>query len=409
MRERMVPLRNALHQFRVLTARYTELLLGDPRSLRLLLLQAPIVAVFLLMGFFDKNFQDSLPDLRAMNEQEKTMLRALDAVSDLAGGNKPLTEEQSQALKRVQVEVPLADRSVTLNGVQLLGIVHRLHELPGNAKMHEVLQSARLTFSEADGTYSLTLAEFTQLFRQLHESGLIQRFLDYKGPFIPQGQIINPRYTYILLFILVMIVMWFGCNNAAKEIVKEEAIYGRERAVNLGIVPYLGSKFLVLSLITMVHAFLLMVILYGTLAALHAINPEVYSVPSPSHMLNYPAQFGVLALLATTGVAMGLVLSACVSSPDRANALLPYVLIPQMILGGGFLAVSSGPLYYLAVVLSPVYWAYRAVHLGTSKLPELFPGHTNYSDNIWLPCQALALQTIVLLGLTAVLLRRKDV
>ena len=36
------------------------------------------------------------------------------------------------------------------------------------------------------------------------------------------------------LFLVSIIVLWSGCNNAAKEIVKEEAIYGRERAVNLG-------------------------------------------------------------------------------------------------------------------------------------------------------------------------------
>ena len=73
---------------------------------------------------------------------------------------------------------------------------------------------------------------------------------------------------------------------------------------------------------------------------------------------------GVMALLAMTGVAAGLLLSACVTTPDRANALLPYVLIPQIILGGGLLPVKHQPLSGLAMVLSPVYWAYRGVHRG---------------------------------------------
>ena len=55
----------------------------------------------------------------------------------------------------------------------------------------------------------------------------------------------------------------------------------------------------------------------------------------------------VFSVLGMAGVAMGLLLSACVTSPDRANALLPYVLIPQMILGGGFISVS-GPLFWVA-------------------------------------------------------------
>jgi hypothetical protein len=103
-----------------------------------------------------------------------------------------------------------------------------------------------------------------------------------------------------------------------------------------------------------------------------------------------------------------LLLSACVATPDRANALLPYVLIPQLILGGGFLDVSHGLLHYLSAVLSPVYWAFRAVHLNADQLPDNFPGHVPYSNNVWLPCLALGAQTVVLLCLTAWFLRRKE-
>src|SRR5207302_23450 len=166
-----------------------------------------------------------------------------------------------------------------------------------------------------------------------------------QGPVVPVGMIVNPRYTYMLQFLIVLIVLWFGCNNAAKEIVKEEAIYGRERAVNLRIAPYLASKFLVLSVVTAFHAGLLMLLLYGPLELFARYAPGP-SAPPPGHMLGYAAQLGVLALLATVGVALGLLLSACVSTPDRANALLPYVLIPQMILGGGILSVHHGALYY---------------------------------------------------------------
>src|SRR4029078_11309079 len=90
--------------------------------------------------------------------------------------------------------------------------------------------------------------------------------LEADGPVVPDRMAIDPRYTYMLLFIIVIAVLWLGCNNAAKEIVKEEAIYGRERAVNLGILPYLASKFLVLGAITTVQAGLLMGMVYGVLA-----------------------------------------------------------------------------------------------------------------------------------------------
>src|SRR5262249_43456281 len=219
----------------------------------------------------------------------------------------------------------------------------------------------------------------------------------------------NPRFTYMLLFILVMIVMWFGCNNAAKEIVKEEAIYGRERAVNLAILPYLASKFLVLSVITAFHALVLMALLYGALALGNFLFPDFCTVPYPGHYLALLPQFGVLVLLAMAGVALGLLLSACVSTPDRANALLPYVLIPQMILGGGILSAHTGVLHYLAITLSPVYWAYRAVPCGAHDLPESVPFHVPYPDGLTSPCEALRIQTAVLLLLTAWFLKRKVV
>src|SRR5262249_29209976 len=105
----------------------------------------------------------------------------------------------------------------------------------------------------------------------------------------------------------------------------------------------------------------------------------------------------------------GLLLSACVSSPDRASALLPYVLIPQIILGGGLIAVTREPLRSLAMTLSPVYWAFRGVHRGATTLPRDLPFHMDYDDTVWLVCAALVVQMVVLLGLTAWFLRRKDV
>jgi hypothetical protein len=83
------------------------------------------------------------------------------------------------------------------------------------------------------------------------------------------------------------------------------------------------------------------------------------------------------------------------------------VLIPQMILGGGFIAVT-GLLFWVAAFVCPVYWAFRAVHLGANVLPAGFPGHAYDPDGIFWPCLALVGQTVVLLGLTYVALRKKE-
>jgi hypothetical protein len=231
--------------------------------------------------------------------------------------------------------------------------------------------------------------------------------LDSEGPVMPDRIIVNPRYTYMLLFVLVLAVLWFGCNNAAKEIVKEDAIYSRERSVNLHITPYLASKFLVLGVISAIQVFLLMAVMYGVLFALN--SGLGWDAPAREYLLDFPAQYGVLLLLAMTGVALGLLLSACVANPDRASTLLPYVLIPQMILAGGIIPIRDGPLYWLASTACPAYWGFRGIRANATTLPPDFPGHMDYADNPWIAVTLLAVQTVVLLLVTGWCLRRKDV
>src|SRR5262249_37059397 len=148
----------------------------------------------------------------------------------------------------------------------------------------KLLEATRFTVDGGGQQVTVTGADLSQAMSNLHESHIPAKLLAIEGPVVPDKQGLNPRFTYMLLFILVMIVLWCGCNNAAKEIVKEEAIYGRERAINLGIVPYLASKFLVLTLITVFQALVLMALIYGSLELLHGLLPG-HSVPSPIHCL----------------------------------------------------------------------------------------------------------------------------
>ena len=60
-----------------------------------------------------------------------------------------------------------------------------------------------------------------------------------------------------LLNLMVVSCFWFGCNTAAKELVKERAIFQRERDYNLRITSYFLSKLLVLTLIGLLQASLL--------------------------------------------------------------------------------------------------------------------------------------------------------
>src|SRR5258708_16043797 len=61
------------------------------------------------------------------------------------------------------------------------------------------------------------------------------------------------KYLFIMAFAAVM----FGCINGAREIVKEDPIYRRERAVNLGIAPYMFSKITVLGVLCLLQSAIL--------------------------------------------------------------------------------------------------------------------------------------------------------
>ncbi len=64
-------------------------------------------------------------------------------------------------------------------------------------------------------------------------------------------------------FIAVIAAMWFGCSNAAQQIIGEIQIVGRERVCGLGLNTYYFSKLTFLSLLTAAQTVLLLVCTIG--------------------------------------------------------------------------------------------------------------------------------------------------
>ncbi len=126
------------------------------------------------------------------------------------------------------------------------------------------------------------------------------------------------------LFLMVVAAIWFGIINAVREIVKEAAIYRRERAMHLGIVPYVLSKVVVLGVLCLVQSLILLAIIGGK--------------------GGYPAQgilwppfvelYISLALTALAGLMIGLALSALSPNADRALSLVPLIMLPEIIFSG---------------------------------------------------------------------------
>jgi len=127
------------------------------------------------------------------------------------------------------------------------------------------------------------------------------------------------------LFLMVASAVWFGCSNAAREIVGEQAIYRRERMVNLMIPSYVASKFAVLGAVCALQCLMLLAIVYVPLGLSGG----------------FVGMYAILLLTSLVGLGMGLSLSSLVSTPEASIALVPLLLIPQIILGGAIMPVHE--------------------------------------------------------------------
>ncbi|MCH2109952.1 MAG: ATP-binding cassette domain-containing protein [Polyangiaceae bacterium] len=149
------------------------------------------------------------------------------------------------------------------------------------------------------------------------------------------------------LFFLIISAVWFGTSNAAREIVKERAILEREAHMSLGIRQYVFSKFIVLAGLCLIQCCTLLAIVFPCLA-IEGGWPSFLQLT------------GICTLTAWTSVASGLVLSSLVSSDQAATALTPLTLIPQVILGGLIVPLSTNHALKWPMMLMPTRWGFEA-------------------------------------------------
>lgn len=147
-----------------------------------------------------------------------------------------------------------------------------------------------------------------------------------------------------LVFLLAVSCFWFGCNNSAKEIVKERTIYDRERDFNLRPDSYYASKLAVLLLIGALQSALLFAIVRAWCGPTGPVLPML----------------SVLVLLAAAGTTLGLALSACAASEEMAIAMIPMAVIPQIILSG-VIAPLEGASNALAWIFVSTFWGKRGL------------------------------------------------
>lgn len=231
--------------------------------------------------------------------------------------------------------------------------------------------------------------------------------------FIASGVGINAARA---LFIIAFIAVLFGAINGTREIVKEASIYRRERAVNLGIIPYVLSKVLVLGLFSLFQSAALLLIV-------NAFEPFQRSILMPVLLETYIT----LVLTALAGLMVGLAASSFAANEDSANSLLPFILIPQVVFAGVEIPLKDWPLQ-IAGMIFPTRWAVAAlgssVGLHSDKLggDSLFGSNSTFHGTLFstftstdatsrllLSWGALGILILVLIVVICIGLKRKDV
>ena len=343
---------NAWSQFLLLSTRYLELLKNDKGNLLILLLQAPVIATMLVL------------------------MARFEVGPGIFDANS-LTQCRTQILTPAG---PLA--------------------LPQARQLEQIGCQQVLTFLKTDPAGQ----SFAHL--QGGAAQALQSFL-VPGPGADAQKV---------LFIMAFATVLFGCINGAREIVKEAPIYMRERTVNLGILPYMFSKIVVLGVLCLFQsAVLALVVQLG--------EPLQQGIFLPPLLETYIT----LALTSLAGLMVGLAISAIAPNNDRAISFVPIILIPQVIFSGAIIALKDWVTQVLAAIF-PTRWAMAALgssiglHADLVGGDKLFGNDYTYHSTLFsiysqddamhrllLSWAALVVISLALMILVGVFLKRKDV
>jgi ABC-type multidrug transport system ATPase subunit len=176
-----------------------------------------------------------------------------------------------------------------------------------------------------------------------------------------------------LLLVLAVGACLSGTANAIWEIVKERAIYSRERSAGLSPGAYLISKLVVLGLISGLQAVVLVLV-------------GLTGRPLPKHgalLTGLPIVELMLAMFAlgVASMTLGLLLSSVVDTSDKAMPLLVVVVMFQVVLSGGIFPLHGKAGLEEVSWLSPSRWGYAAtastVNLNTVIPPTATTGHAS--------------------------------
>jgi ABC-type multidrug transport system ATPase subunit len=179
-----------------------------------------------------------------------------------------------------------------------------------------------------------------------------------------------------LLQILVTCACLAGTACSIRELVKERPIYVRERAAGLSSGGYLFSKVLLLGAISVAQS--VIIVLLGL--AGRRLPPQgvvLHSAPLIELLI-------AIAVLALASMCLGLLVSAFVSTSEKAMPFLVMLTMAQIILSGGVLPLAGMNGLAQLSWIAPARWGFAAC-ASTVNLNVLTPPTGSSTDPLWQP------------------------
>ena len=69
----------------------------------------------------------------------------------------------------------------------------------------------------------------------------------------PEGEPSIAVPSKSMIFMMSLSCLWFGMSASVRELISDQVVFRRERRVGVGVLPYVLSKFFILSVLTVVQ------------------------------------------------------------------------------------------------------------------------------------------------------------
>lgn len=174
----------------------------------------------------------------------------------------------------------------------------------------------------------------------------------------------------ILLFIATLSAVWFGASKAIVEIPAQLVLYRQERLSFLNAFDFIVSSFIALALIALGQVLLFSASFHALFVAVPAmLSPVRTGLPADSAWYSglllgtWLKSAGVLWLTALAAIVTAMLISVFVKTRAAAMAVLTFLMIAQMLLGGSLiqpLKAMNAPVH-AAAALSASRWGFEAM------------------------------------------------